>query len=152
MAAARGTWATAAWSWGLTIAIYAGLFQAWAVPQGPWAPATWGIALAVGALGTAIQTWGMRDLGLRGTSGWDVGVVRTGAYRIARHPQYLGQALGFAGFAILLGHATGWVIALAAIATLVYAGLVEDRAMAARHPGFAAYRATTPFLLPLRSP
>jgi protein-S-isoprenylcysteine O-methyltransferase Ste14 len=129
--------------------IYIGLFQAWATPQGDWAVVIWVIAMTLSGIGTVIQSWAIVDLGMAGTSGWNVGLVTTGSYRYCRHPQYFGQALGFVGFAILLGHGVGWAIGLAAVATLFYASYVEDRAMAARQGDFAAYKARTPFVLPL---
>jgi protein-S-isoprenylcysteine O-methyltransferase Ste14 len=143
----HGNWPTAAWSWGLTILIYVGLFQTWQVPTGPFAWLIWTVGLTIGFLGSALQTWGMANLRFFGTSGWDIGVVTTGAYAWSRHPQYVGQAAGFLGFAIILGHLPGWIIASAAIATLYAAAMVEEAALDARHPDFAAYRARIPFLL-----
>lgn len=138
---------TALWSWGLTILIYVGLFQTWQTPQGPWAWLIWTVALSIGTAGSALQTWGTANLGLKGTSGWDVGVVDTGAYAVSRHPQYVGQAAGFLGFAILLGHVPGWIISGAAIATLYYAARVEEAALAARHTNYHSYRSRTAFIL-----
>ncbi|MEJ6388608.1 methyltransferase family protein [Gymnodinialimonas ulvae] len=143
----QGNWPTAAWSWGLTILIYVGLFQTWVVPTGPWAWLIWTIGLGIGFAGSALQTWGMANLRFFGTSGWDVGVSTHGAYAWSRHPQYVGQAAGFLGFAIILGHLPGWIIALSAIATLTAAAMVEEAALTARHPEYAAYRARVPFLL-----
>ena len=142
-----GNLPTALWSWGLTILIYVGLFQTWQTPQGPMAWLIWTVALSIGTAGSALQTWGTANLGLKGTSGWDVGVVNTGAYAVSRHPQYVGQAAGFLGFAILLGHLPGWIISAAAIATLYFAARVEEAALAARHADYAPYRSTTAFFL-----
>ena len=142
----KGNIGTALWAWGLTIAIYVGLFQVWQVPQGAWAWLVWIVALGIGFAGSALQTWGMVNLRLNGTSGWDVGVVTDGAYRYCRHPQYLGQAAGFFGFAILINSVPGWIIAGAAIGTLAAAAWVEDKALRARHPEFADYAARTAFL------
>jgi len=141
-----GNIGTALWAWGLTIAIYVGLFQLWEVPQGPWAWLIWTVALAIGFAGSALQTWGMVNLRLNGTSGWDVGVVTQGTYRLCRHPQYLGQAAGFLGFGILINSPAAWVVAIAAITTLAAAAWVEDKALSARHAEHAAYASSTSFL------
>ena len=144
---ARGNWFTAAWSWGLTILIYVGMFQTWQVPEGEWAWLIWAVALSIGFAGSALQSWGTANLGLKGTSGWEVGIVRTGAYGWSRHPQYVGQAAGFLGFAILLGHLPGWIIAAAAMITLYAAARVEEAALSARHADYDTYRAKAPFLI-----
>ncbi len=143
----QGNIPTALWSWGLTILIYVGLFQTWTVPTGPWAWLIWTIALSIGFAGSALQTWGMANLRLAGTSGWDVGVYTCGAYAWSRHPQYVGQAAGFLGFAILLGHLPGWIISVAAMVTLYAAAQVEEAALEARNPDYATYKARVPFLL-----
>lgn len=147
----RGNLWTAFWAWGLTILIYMGLFQAWGIDWNAFGwPAwlRWGGGGLLGLASAWLHLQGTADLGLKGTSGWNVGVVRRRSYALCRHPQYLGQALGFPGLALIAANGTSAVMALAAVATLVYAARVEDRAMAARHADHAAYRRSVPFLLP----
>lgn len=149
---ARGTLLTAAWAWGLTTLIYVGLIQTWG--QTPALPG-WlrlGLGLPLAILGSLLHTWATAALGLRGTSGWDAGVVTAGPYALCRHPQYLGQIASIAGLALIIGSVEALSLGLAASLMLGYGSRVEDRAIQSRHPGaFAAYSAQTPFLLPFPS-
>jgi protein-S-isoprenylcysteine O-methyltransferase Ste14 len=66
-------------------------------------------------------------------------LVTSGPYRYVRHPMYLAVMLGMLGFCV--GYATPWrwaALAALAVVLAIKAG-VEERAMAARHPGYADY-------------
>ncbi|MBJ3762966.1 DUF1295 domain-containing protein [Maribius pontilimi] len=140
---AEGNIWTGAAAWLLTIAIYMGLIRTatadWNALDLPgWL--RWGIGgVGLSIAATWVQGRGITDLGLKGTSGWDVGVVTTGAYAHRRHPQYAGQVLSLLGLALLGGSAWAGLAAVAGSAALVYASVVEDRHMARTHPGFADY-------------
>ncbi|MBF9033612.1 DUF1295 domain-containing protein [Rhodobacterales bacterium HKCCE2091] len=147
----RGGWFTAVYAWGLTILIYVGLFQAWAEDANAFGwPGwiRWGVGGALMAASFGLQGWGTVDLGLRGTSGWPVPLRQTGSYALVRHPQYLGQMIGFAGMALAAANAAATVIALAAVALLILGSMVEDRFLSRHHDAFAAYARHTPFLIP----
>ncbi len=141
----KGNLATAIWAWALTTAIYVGLINAatadWnSLGWNPWV--RWGFGGVVLTLASLwVQGRGITDLGLAGTSGWDVGLVTTGGYARRRHPQYAGQIVSLVGLAILGGSPAGIFAAAIGCATLLYAAIVEDRDLArrfgARH---AAYR------------
>jgi len=148
----RGNLTTALWAWGLTTLIYVGLVQSWGQASLLPAPVRYTFGLPLAVIGSLLHAWATSMLGLRGTSGWDVGIVTKGPYAICRHPQYLGQIVSLIGLAILIGSSDSLNLGLAASIMLLYGSGVEDRALAARHPGlFAAYSAKTPFLLPLSS-
>lgn len=148
---ARGNWPTAIWAWGLTTAIYVGLINAAAAD---WNSLGWPAWLRWGAGGaglTALSFWvqgrGIVDLGLAGTSGWDVGLVTRGAYARRRHPQYAGQIVSLVGLGLLGGSPAGLASAAAGCAALAYASVVEDRHLARRHgAGHARYRAESRFM------
>lgn len=145
----RGNLPSAAWAWGLTTLIYVGLIQTWGQPPALPAWLRVGAGLPLIGLGGLLHSWATAALGLKGTSGWDVGVVTSGPYALCRHPQYLGQIGSLAGVALLIGSFESLALGLAASAMLRFGARVEDRALAARHPDrVAAYRARTPFLLP----
>lgn len=145
----RGNLPTAVWAWGLTTLIYVGLIQTWGQPPALPAALRFGSGLPLIVAGGMVHGWATAVLGLKGTSGWDVGVVTSGPYALCRHPQYLGQIGSLAGVALLIGSFESLALGLAASAMLLYGARVEDRALAARHPDpVAAYRARTPFLLP----
>ncbi len=146
----NGNLLTALSAWILTILIYVGLFR---TVSADWnaggLPATlrWGIGGPVSLLGSICHSWGTFDLGLKGTSGWPVGLRTTGAYGIRRHPQYLGQILMLAGIALIAGTQAGWWIVLAGSTALVYAARVEDAHLSAREPGFASYAGRVRFFV-----
>ena len=75
-------------------------------------------------------------------------LVTSGPYRYVRHPMYLAVLLGTLGFCV--GYATPWrwaSLAALAIVLAIKAG-VEERAMAARHPGYADYARGTKRIVP----
>jgi protein-S-isoprenylcysteine O-methyltransferase Ste14 len=145
----KGNLLTAIWAWGLTTLIYVGLVQTWG--QTPVLPGIlrWGLGLPMAVAGSLLHTWATAALGLKGTSGWDVGISTKGPYALCRHPQYLGQIVSIAGLALIIGSPEALILGVAASLMLGYGSGVEDRAIQSRDPDlFAAHSANTPFLLP----
>jgi len=75
-------------------------------------------------------------------------LVQEGPYRWIRHPMYTsviacGLACAWAGTSFW-----GWWVSAALIAVVATKAGYEERWMLARHPGYAAYRATTWRFLP----
>jgi len=148
----KGNLFTVIWAWGLTTLIYVGLVQSWGQPPALPGLVRFGLGLPLAVAGSLLHTWATAALGLKGTSGWDVGIATNGPYAFCRHPQYLGQIASIAGFALIIGSPQSLVLGVAASAMLIYGSGVEDRAIQLRHPGpFAAHSAKTPFLLPIQS-
>ena len=142
----RASLRTASWAWGLTVAIYLGVLQAgFAAPNALGLPGwlRWGAGLTLSLAGSVPHTLGTLALGLKATSGWPGPLATSGIYRWRRHPQYIGQGAMLLGMAVVGG--TFWALwpALAGCAALVWAARVEDRHLAATHPGHAAYRRAT---------
>lgn len=76
------------------------------------------------------------------------GLIEDGMFRFVRHPNYLGEMLVYGSFALLVWH---WlpVLVLAGVWGGVFLpNMVAKEASLARHPGWAAYRARTGWLLP----
>lgn len=75
-------------------------------------------------------------------------LVTTGPYRYVRHPMYLAVMFGMLGFCV--GHPAAWrwaaLVALAAV--LGVKAVVEERAMAASHPGYAEFARTRKRIVP----
>jgi len=72
----------------------------------------------------------------------------TGAYACVRHPIYSALLLGGAGVVVLGGRLTRVAVWLALLALLWCKARLEERELAARFPGYEAYAAATPRLLP----
>lgn len=76
------------------------------------------------------------------------GLIMDGVFRYVRHPNYLGEMMIYAAFALLVWH---WIAAaiLAWVWGTVFAvNMVMKEASLARHPEWAAYRARTWWVVP----
>jgi protein-S-isoprenylcysteine O-methyltransferase Ste14 len=124
------------------VALQLSLIAAIALPFGA---AGW--SLAAGALvgaGVAVGAWALTanrpgNFNVRPEPKPGGRLVTGGPYRYVRHPMYLAVLLGMLGFCV--GYATPWrwaALAALAVVLAIKAG-VEERAMASRHPGYAAY-------------
>lgn len=81
------------------------------------------------------------------------GLITTGWFARVRHPNYLGEMVLYASFAVVAGHWIPWlVLAFVWLAVFVPNMLGKEVSMS-RYPGWAAYKARTGMLLPrLRRP
>ena len=70
-------------------------------------------------------------------------VVRTGPYRLVRHPMYLGVLLGAGAMPLALGSYAAAVSVLPLVALLVVRIRAEERFLAGGLPGYAEYMAAT---------
>lgn len=76
------------------------------------------------------------------------GLITDGFFGRVRHPNYLGEMMLYASFAIVAGHWAPWlVLAWVWLAVFVPNMLAKEASMA-RYPEWAAYRARTGLLLP----
>ena len=76
------------------------------------------------------------------------GLITTGFYARTRHPNYLGEMLIYASFALMVRHWIPWAI-LGFIWTSVFmTNIAAQEVSLSRHPGWAAYKARTGLLLP----
>lgn len=146
----RGSWVTAAWAWGLTVAIYMGQIGA---GYEQWNALGWpgwvrhGIGGGLSLLGSLYQSWAVAVLGLRGTSGWPVPLATTGPYAQMRHPQYLGQMATFVGIAIWSASPAAALIGVAGCLALTVAARVETRHLARTVEGHSDWARRVPGFL-----
>lgn len=76
------------------------------------------------------------------------GLIEDGMFRYVRHPNYLGEMMIYASYALLVGHWIPWAI-LAWVWTMLFTvNMLNKEASMSRHPGWAAYKARTGMLLP----
>jgi protein-S-isoprenylcysteine O-methyltransferase Ste14 len=80
------------------------------------------------------------------------GLVTAGAYRLVRHPMYLGEFVAYLGVLLpVLGPLTLLIFALFCSFQACRAAL-EERTLAEAFPEYAAYRRRTPAVLPWPRP
>jgi protein-S-isoprenylcysteine O-methyltransferase Ste14 len=124
----------------------------------PFSPEVWTLASGIGlvllALGGALAFLGVRQLGKALTAlphpreGGDL--IETGVYRLVRHPIYGGLVIATLGYGLLM-HAliTAVVGSLGLLVFFRLKSAREELWLAARFPGYEAYRQRTRRMLPL---
>jgi protein-S-isoprenylcysteine O-methyltransferase Ste14 len=119
------------------------------------APDGWLLVLGSALLvaGLAFATYAAARLGdCFGLAAEARGLVTSGAYRLVRHPLYLGELVGALGIVVpALSPLTALVFATFCLCQLARARL-EEQVLATRFPEYAAYRRRTPALLPWPRP
>lgn len=76
------------------------------------------------------------------------GLITDGMFRYIRHPNYLGEIMVYASFALMVWHWLPWLV-LAFVWTCVFAvNMVMKEASLSRYPGWAQYRRRSWWLLP----
>jgi protein-S-isoprenylcysteine O-methyltransferase Ste14 len=111
--------------------------------------------LAVQAAGLALRAESMRTLGGSYTRTLKIeddqdGLVRTGPYRLARHPGYLGSMLTWTGFA-LTSRSLPTVALVSGLLSVAYARRInaEEQLLRRDLPGYEQYAQQTKKLIPL---
>lgn len=76
------------------------------------------------------------------------GLITDGMFTWIRHPNYLGEMLVYGGFALLAWHWLPGLVLAFFWGTMFSTNMVMKEVSLARHPGWAAYRQRTWWLLP----
>ena len=76
------------------------------------------------------------------------GLITRGMFRFVRHPNYLGEMMLYAAYAVLVGHWAGWTILAAIWMVEFIPNMLAKEASLARYPEWEGYRARTGALLP----
>lgn len=76
------------------------------------------------------------------------GLITDGLHRYVRHPNYLGEMMLYAGFALLVGHWLPWLWLAYVWSTLFATNMAMKEASLSRYPGWAAYRRRSWWLIP----
>ncbi|MCZ7560810.1 MAG: DUF1295 domain-containing protein [Burkholderiaceae bacterium] len=147
----RITWGGAAVVWLLVLGLY------WIAPvlvvtqrleAAPWAMGAATLLVVVGVV-TMMGSDAQKYYTLKSRRG----LITDGFFARVRHPNYLGEMLLYAGFALLAGHWAPWAV-LAWVWIGVFApNVLRKEASMSRYPEWQAYKARTGYLLPrLRRP
>ncbi len=89
-------------------------------------PLRFALGVPVAALGAALVSSGIASLGLRNTSGVRDSFIVAGPYRFTRNPQYVGDALLFAGMAIIANSQVVLVTHMLTALVLLLAPFAEE--------------------------
>jgi protein-S-isoprenylcysteine O-methyltransferase Ste14 len=140
--------------WGFALQMV-GYFLAWWPGSGPRQPALLAAGILLGCLAVGISWTAVRALGkqLRVHAGLyaDHELVRSGPYRIVRHPIYAGMLAMYLATALVR---SAWPLALIGFAIFIV-GIeirvrIEDSLLASRFgKQFAEYKASAPAYIPL---
>ena len=76
------------------------------------------------------------------------GLITGGMFRHIRHPNYLGEMMLYAAFAMVAGHWIPWVVLAWVWGMLFSTNIALKEASMSRYPQWADYRARTGLLLP----
>ena len=111
------------------------------------------LAAIIVAAGLGFAVWARAHLG-RNWSGIvtvkeDHALVRTGPYRVVRHPIYTGLLLALIGTAAAIGEWRGVLAVIFVLIGFLWKIRVEEERMNANFPEYAQYRRQTAALIPL---
>jgi protein-S-isoprenylcysteine O-methyltransferase Ste14 len=76
------------------------------------------------------------------------GLITDGFFARVRHPNYLGEMMLYASFAIVAGHWLPWVVLAWVWSALFLPNMLRKEQSMSRYPEWAAYKARSGFLLP----
>jgi protein-S-isoprenylcysteine O-methyltransferase Ste14 len=107
------------------------------------------IAVPLSVAGLALSLWSLWHL----RSSFSIlaearTVVRSGPYRLIRHPLYLGEAITMLGLCLLQGTASAMGLWAAVNLSQVVRARIEEDKLAREFPEYQVYRRQTRFILP----
>ena len=69
-------------------------------------------------------------------------------FALVRHPNYTGEMMIYAGFALMVRHWAVWAVLAWVWIELFHTNMMGKEASMSRYPGWAAYKAGTGLVLP----
>lgn len=104
------------------------------------------ISISLHTLGVAIML--SADSQKHFTLKYHQGLITEGMYRYVRHPNYLGEMMIYASYALLVRHWIPWAILAWVWIGIFYVNMKKKEASLSRYPGWTAYKAATGMLIP----
>jgi protein-S-isoprenylcysteine O-methyltransferase Ste14 len=142
-------------TWGGGVAAFLlGLAPYWILPwlllsgrgRPPESAAVVGFAIGLHTVGLFLMT--AADAQKTYTLRLQQGLVTDGMFRFVRHPNYLGEMMLYAAYAVLVGHWAAWAILLVMWILEFVPNMLAKEASLSRYPEWESYRARTGALLP----
>jgi protein-S-isoprenylcysteine O-methyltransferase Ste14 len=106
------------------------------------------LAFAIGLHTTGLFLMVAADAQKTFTLRHHAGLITDGMFRYVRHPNYLGEMMLYAAYAVLVGLWLGWAILVAIWVLEFVPNMLAKEASLSRYPGYAAYRDRTGALIP----
>jgi protein-S-isoprenylcysteine O-methyltransferase Ste14 len=106
------------------------------------------IAVAMHTLGVAWMV--AADLQKNCVLRYRKGLIADGVFAYTRNPNYLGEVMIYASYALLVAHWLGWLVLAAQFFLLFLPRMLVKEASISRHPGWAEYKARSGLLIPWR--
>ncbi len=115
-------------------------------PRSVAGPALLGSAIAIHTLGLFLMVGAdaQRHFTLKNRTG----LITDGFFRYVRRPNYLGEMMVYAAYALMVRHWVAWAILAWVWGMIFLPNMVLTDASLARHDGWSAYKARTGLLLP----
>lgn len=114
------------------------------------APPNWLIAFCIALFTLGLATMVASDCQKHYTLKYRRGLITEGMFKYVRHPNYLGEMMLYASYALLVQHWIPWII-LAYWWTMVFlVNMLMIESSISRYPEWEAYKARTGMLLPWR--
>jgi protein-S-isoprenylcysteine O-methyltransferase Ste14 len=114
------------------------------------APANWLIAVCIALFTVGLMIMIASDCQKQFTLKYRRGLITEGMFKYVRHPNYLGEMMLYASYALLVQHWIPWVILAYFWTTLFLVNMLMIEASISRYPEWEAYKAGTGMLFPWR--
>jgi protein-S-isoprenylcysteine O-methyltransferase Ste14 len=114
-------------------------------------PPGWLMAACLALFGLGLAVMLATDCQKYFTLRYHPGLITTGMFRYVRHPNYLGEMMVYASFALLVRHWLPWLVLAIWWAGYFLVNMLLIEASLSRYPGWSAYQARTGMLLPWRA-
>jgi protein-S-isoprenylcysteine O-methyltransferase Ste14 len=114
------------------------------------APSNWFLAFCIALFVLGLTIMIASDCQKNFTLKYRQGLITDGMFKYVRHPNYLGEMMSYASYALLAGHWIPWLVLAYWWTTVFFVGMLLIESSLSRYPEWEAYKARTGRLLPWR--